>query len=348
MTRWNNIRWLAAWFVALLLPAAAQAEGDPTKVEGGWHNNVGNVAQSASVGSSNNGVTIGISITGQNQGTSGTPASSTGPIVEQPRGPNKFGGPGFSVPGGSIPGTPLIQQSNGGANVIVPGGPISMEIQPGQPPRVIGGGSIGGWSFPTPAAPGRTTPFAPIGPVPRVDAWSLALQAEQEFPVPPIALKVNPDPGRVNVDSWFWVEGYDGSVITHSKTQPASHTECRLLNGAPDCRTVDDSVTVVVHLTPRHYEWSFGDDRNNSAAFDNRDGLGRVYTDPDPRHESPVRHAYHWSSFPLLDQGGYPISLAITWSAEFSANGSGFQGIPEVGHTFAGRHQVRQIQSVVQ
>ena len=42
-----------------------------------------------------------------------------------------------------------------------------------------------------------------------------------------------------------------------------------------------------------------------------------------------------------------PITLTVNWSAEFSANGGGFQGIPDVIHTFQGRHQVRQIQSIV-
>jgi hypothetical protein len=151
----------------------------------------------------------------------------------------------------------------------------------------------------------------------------------------------------VNIDSWFWVDGYSGNVLSHSKTQHASHPVCRLLNGVPDCRTVDDSVTVVVHLTPKHYEWTFGDDRNNSADFSDSKGLGRAYTDPDPRDASPVAHAYHWSSINYVDQGGYPITLTIDWSAEFSANGAGFQGIPDVVHTYQGRHQVRQIQAIV-
>ena len=307
---------------------------------GQWRCTAGRSNQSVSVSPSNNGVTIGIGISGENQGTSASPGSPGGVINEAPRGPRRVGGPPFSLP-------PILP-STGGANVIVPGGPMSFETQPTGPTTGFGGLSIGGWSFVTPGRPGLTTPFAPIGPVPRINAWNLALQAEQEFPLPGITLKVNPDPGRVNVDSWFWVDGYDGRVITHSKTQHASHTECRLLNGLTECHTVDDSVTVVVHLSPRHYAWTFGDDRNNTAAFDNRVGLGRAYTDPDPRNASPVAHAYHWSSISYLDQGGYPIGLTMTWSAEFSANGGGFQGIPDVSRTFEGRHQVRQIQSVVQ
>jgi hypothetical protein len=243
---------------------------------------------------------------------------------------------------------PSIPLPGDGSNVVVPGGPLSFDGSPGQPPTRFGGYSVGGWTMDTPPTAGLTTPFAPVGPIPHINAWNLAVQAEQEFPLPSITVQMNPDPGRVNVDSWFWAAGYDGSVITHAKTQHASHTECRLLAGVVECHDVDDSVTVVVHLTPKHYAWTFGDDRNNTAAFDTRDGLGRAYTDPDPRHASPVAHAYHWSSIDVLSQGGYPVTLEITWSAVFSANGGGWQGIPDVHHTYTGRHQVRQIQSVVQ
>ena len=331
---------LSVALLSLSLPLPARADDDD-KPFTTWQNTTpSNVNQSVVVSPSNNGVTIGIGINGQNQGTSGSPGSPGGVINENPGGPRGATGPGFSLP--------RLLPPTGGANVIVPGGPMSFETQPNGPTRSFGGVSVGGWTFVTPGTIGATTPFASIGPVPQINAWNLALRAEQEFPLPPITLKVNPDPGRVNVDSWFWVEGYDGSVITHSKTQHASHLECRLLNGVTDCRTVDDSVTVVVHLNPKHYAWAFGDDRNNAAAFDNRNGLGRAYTDPDPRNASPVAHAYHWSSINFLDQGGYPIRLTVTWSAEFSANGGGFQGIPDVNRSFEGRHQVRQIQSIVQ
>ncbi len=247
-----------------------------------------------------------------------------------------------------LPGTPPLLPSTGGVNEIVIGGPMSIETgSPGQPPTRFGGLAIGGWTFDSPAVPGLTTAFAPVGPVPHIDQRALAVQAEAEFPLPSITLKVNPDPGRVNVDSWFWAAGYDGTVLSYSKTQHASHTECRLLEGVSQCHTVDDSVTVVVHLTPRHYQWTFGDDRNNVADFDDHKGLGTAYVDPDPRDASPVAHAYHWSSFNFFGQGGYPIQLAIDWSAAFSANGGGFQGIPDVNHAFDGRHQVRQVVSIL-
>ena len=316
---------------------------------GEWRCTTGATNQHVDVGNSNASVPIKIQIQTHDDVPSASPGSPGGIIREQPKGPLHFTGPGISAPGWSNPGTPPdVILPLDGSNIIVPGGPTSSETSPGQPPTTFGGFSIGGWTFDTSGNPGVTTAFAPTGPVPHIDAHALAVSAEQEFPLPAISLEANPDPGRVNIDTWFWVSGYNGSILTHSKTQHASHRECRLLDGVPDCRTVDDSVTVVVHLTPKHYEWTFGDDRDNSAGFPDNKGLGRAYTDPDPRDASPVAHAYHWSSINFLNQGGYPVSLEIDWSAMFSANGGGFQGIPDVAHTYDGRNQVRQIQSIVQ
>ena len=315
---------------------------------GEWRCTTGPTRQSASVNSASSTVPIKIQIQTHDDVPSGSPGSAVGVIQEQPKGPQHLSNPGISVPGWSNPGTPhgpVLPLD--GSNIIVPGGPTSVETSPGQPPTTFGGFSIGGWTFDTSGNPGITTGFAPAGPVPHIDAHALAINAEQEFPLPAITLQANPDPGRVNIDTWFWVSGYNGSILTHSKTQHASHRECRLLDGVPDCRTVDDSVTVVVHLTPKHYEWTFGDDRDNSASFPDNTGLGRAYTDPDPRDASPVAHAYHWSSINYINQGGYPVTLTVDWSAQFSANGGGFQGIPDVIHTFEGHQQVRQIQSIV-
>jgi len=53
------------------------------------------------------------------------------------------------------------------------------------------------------------------------------------------------------------------------------------------------------------------------------------------------------SSLAFLKEGGYPIQLTISWAAEFQANGSGFQALPDLVHTYSARHQVRQVQAVV-
>src|SRR5207244_3864084 len=94
----------------------------------------------------------------------------------------------------------------------------------------LGGFAIGGWTFSTPTTAPVTTAFAPVGPVPHIDAWALAVSSEHEAPPPPVVLRANPDPGVVAIPSWFWVAGYNGQTITHSKTQHASHSECRLLD----------------------------------------------------------------------------------------------------------------------
>lgn len=157
--------------------------------------------------------------------------------------------------------------------------------------------------------------------------------------MPPITLQVNPNPGVVAVSSWFWVDGYDGRTISHSKTVSASHTECRLNDGEVQCRPVDDSVTVEVRLTPASYRWDFGDGQRGSVqSFSNPEGLGRRYTDP--QHASPVQWSYEFSSFG--QPNGFPIHLTVTFDAVFSANGGAVQALPPLDHTYDANFVVRQ------
>src|SRR5579859_3390959 len=216
--------WLAGFAMTLCVASPVYAVGDtqqppePNRV-GRWDNNANDISQSAAISRNLDGsVGISISINGQNSGQLGSPGSSQAPVVEAPRGGSRIGGPGLSVP----PVEWIIGPSTGGANTIVPG-PISQETLPNGMVVDLGGFSIGGWTMDTPRAPGRTTSFAPVGPVPHIDPWTLAVSAEHEAPPPPVTLKANPDPGVVAIPSWFWVAGYNGEPITHSKTQHASH-----------------------------------------------------------------------------------------------------------------------------
>src|SRR5258708_14878536 len=109
---------LSVGLICCAVPSLAYADDDKPFTT--WQNTTpSNVNQSAIVGPSNNGLTIGIAIDGQNQGDSASPGSLGGVINESARGPGRASGPPFSLP-------PVLP-STGGANVIVPGAPTSFE-----------------------------------------------------------------------------------------------------------------------------------------------------------------------------------------------------------------------------
>src|SRR5205823_14274542 len=163
---------------------------------------------------------INIAVQGSNVGSVSSPTLAGNEIVENPRGPSTWTRPPVSIPPFSavsarptIPSGPSVDDGAGGANFIT-AGPTSTETLPDGTVVQLGGFAIGGWTMDTPGTPGRTTAFAPVGPVPRIDPWTLAVSAEHEVPPPPVTLKSNPDPGVVAIPSWFWVAGYDGGAIT--------------------------------------------------------------------------------------------------------------------------------------
>jgi hypothetical protein len=337
----------------LLVPAQvmrAEQPCDGSRI-GRWANNANSMNRAAAVCIGSSGSTH-IEITLQGGGTGNMAGASTpgDRLLEAPRGGSTWSKPSASRPPASSSSfsttqTRLVEPGlgAGGANIIVGGGPMSPETLPNGTVVNMGGYAIGGYSFLTPLLPGTTTAFSPISPVPHIDAWSLAVNAESEAPAPPISLKANPDPGVVAIASWFWVQGYDGQVITHSKTQHASHTECRLLNGVPDCRTVDDSVTVTVHLKPVSYTWDFGDGRAGSRrTFSPSVGLGRPYTDP--LHESPVNWSYEFDSRDFVS--GFPVKLTISFAGTFEANGSGSQPLRPRDVTWTTGLVMRQVQTI--
>jgi hypothetical protein len=255
-----------------------------------------------------------------------------------------------SVPPIDIPPSEITTQfPSGGANQIVGGGPLSCETTVGVASRCFGGTSAGGFDFVTTApditAPGgQTTAWRAVTRVVQLDPRALALNVEHELGFPPIVLKVNPDPGLAQLESWFWVRNYHGEVRTQSGTDSETHTECRLNDGNLECRPVTNSITVDLRETPTRYAWDFGDDRTGQdghpAAFTTSDGLGRAYTDP--YTSSSVQHKYVQSSLKFFDAGGFPIALHITWAAAFRINGGDWQSLDPVTGTFESRHQVRE------
>lgn len=338
--------WIVTVLVASLYAVPVAAQEDDQR-QGHWHNvTPSGISQSATVQLNGDGSThISIAIQGQDVGDLGSTGSTDGRIVQAPRRSSSQSGVDASSwenPRSSSSNQIVLNAPTGGANTFGTGSFSTETLTDGTVVH-FGGQSIGGWSFPTPSSPGITTGFAPVGAVPHIDAWSLALSAEHEAPPPPITLRANPDPGVVAVPSWFWIQGYDGGTINHSKTQHASHTECRLLNGVPDCRTVDDSVTVNVRLTPTNYTWDFGDGRGGSVQrYPPEKGLGRPYTDAS--HESPVQWSYEFDSRAFAS--GFPIRLTITFSGVFEANGSGWRGLPTIDNSWATGLVMRQVQTL--
>jgi hypothetical protein len=172
----------------------------------------------------------------------------------------------------------------------------------------------------------------------------VALNVTHELGFPPIALKVNPDPGLAQLESWFWVQNYGGEVRSRTGTASETHAECRLNAGVLECRSVTNSITVDVRETPTRYAWDFGDGRTGQdghpASFIAADGLGRAYSDP--YKSSSVKHKYVQSSLKFFEAGGFPIVLHITWAAAFRVNGGAWQDLDQVTGTFESRHQVRE------
>jgi len=152
---------------------------------GHWRCSEGATNQSADAAATSNSVTLKVGIDTQDQVDSAPAVAPRSRVIEQPKGGSQAAVPPFSIPArstpGSPPGPPLTGGSpptgdvsprlpSNGANLIVPGGPLSTESGPDQPPITVGGLSIGGWTMDTPVIDGVTTDFAPVGPVPHIDS----------------------------------------------------------------------------------------------------------------------------------------------------------------------------------
>jgi hypothetical protein len=161
---------------------------------------------------------------------------------------------------------------------------------------------------------------------------------------PNISIGINPNPGLVAVDSWFWIRNYGGQTLTNSGTISETHQECRAVTDgittALECHNVTNSITVDTRAGPTSYEWTFGDGRADSdQTYPNPKGLGRAYTDPGT--PSPVAWKYEFSSFGYPD--GFPITVSIKFQAEFRANGSAWAALDPVRRTYYGNHVVEQV-----
>jgi hypothetical protein len=168
------------------------------------------------------------------------------------------------------------------------------------------------WRVSCPGRPDRLVVVPPRDPA------STGADAARRFvevvELPPTLLRANPGArGVVGIESWFWVEGYDGSPLTAA----FSH--------------FDGTVEVVVTLVLDAVTWSFGD--ATSAPGD----LGRAYP-----ATSSVRHAYQRASGPTP----YEVTATLVFSAAFSLNGAAPTALGTVTRRLTTTHAVVEAEAV--
>ena len=128
--------------------------------------------------------------------------------------------------------------------------------------------------------------------------------------VPSVRIGVNPAArGLVGLDSWFWVEGFDGSVA------------------APPITAF--GVTVDVRLSSGGVTWDFGD--GESVAGD----LGRAYPE-----ESTVQHVHQ-------HDGTFTITATIDLVPEYRIDGGPWLLLPNLQATATAQHDVEERQAVI-
>src|SRR6266511_3289565 len=153
-------------------------------------------------------------------------------------------------------------------------------------------------------------------PVAAVDPETIAMHLRDEIPVPRAEIGVNPDRGVVAVESWFWVDGYDGSPIEDST----------------------NAFGQLVHVQARvtRYDWSFGDGSTVAATTP-----GRPYPE-----RSEIRHIYQRSSVGY--PSGYAVKVAFVFDVRYRVAGGRWIELPGITRVAEESYRVRESQAVIQ
>jgi hypothetical protein len=153
-------------------------------------------------------------------------------------------------------------------------------------------------------------------PASALDPETIAMHIRDEIPVPSVEIRINPGRGLVGVESWFWLEGYDGTPIEDS--------------------TDAFGQLVEVEARVKRYEWSFGDDDTIAARTP-----GRPYP-----HRSQIRHVYQRSS--VGRPSGYPVEITFVFDVRYRVDGGGWVEIPGITRVAETSYRVRESQAVIQ
>jgi hypothetical protein len=140
----------------------------------------------------------------------------------------------------------------------------------------------------------------------RVDRVAVAHRAVdrlwRDSPLPAIHLGINPDPGVVGMDHWFWVNNYKGEPLVFplhldlpwtlfwqeqvaTVSMECDDATCLTRHAVTTTRLEDHSASYVdtidtsVTLTSADFNWDFGDGTKGSKPppYDSVTGLGRGY-----------------------------------------------------------------------
>ncbi|MDQ6669719.1 MAG: hypothetical protein M3069_03025 [Chloroflexota bacterium] len=211
------------------------------------------------------------------------------------------------------------------------------------------------------------TCVAPTGSSTPDSLAGFALGAESSIRWPRIAIGANPnDPATVAVPTYYWVSGYDGSprsvgitavVQEGERCTPTFETN----PDGPQTQTGQDcfpnlvTYRVTVTARPTTFSWNFGDNQRNPTKDGQQsvvtkaglEGLGTPYQAP--TWSSPIMHLFNVSSYRLEAEGGFPITLTVTyqvdWEAGASATGERQSGsLGSLQQTVARPQRVQEIQ----
>lgn len=153
-----------------------------------------------------------------------------------------------------------------------------------------------------------------VAPTDIVDLDALARDEAQRYIedvlVPTVRIGVNPAArGLVGLRSWFWVEGFTGSVT------------------APPITAF--GLTIEVRMSSGSVAWDFGD----GSTLDG--DLGRAYP-----AESTVQHAHQ-------RDGAFTITAAIDLAPEYRVDGGPWLTLPNLQATATTQHEVEERQAVI-